>query len=167
MPPKDPFLQPKVKRAPLQRKLLDLLLCHIAFLPYSYELPFLSTHLSIVHIDFLSKSNVLLFHSVKKYMNRYFKRWNLPFDRCDCFQPVNKLERWKTSRSLDISVGRGFLDKVFAQHRGCYVSSKTLCNWKMACKMKNIIFYIFYVIFCSFGPYFVDIGHYFVESVKI
>ena len=29
-----------------------------------------------------------------------------------------------------------------------------------------IIFYVFLVIFCSFGPHCVDCGHYFVVSVE-
>ena len=54
------------------------------------------------------------------------------------------------------------VDKIVAHHRGCCTRSKTPHNWKMVRKEKNGIFYIFYVIFCSFGPYFVNIGHYFV-----
>ena len=61
---------------------------------------------------------------------------------------------------------QGVFDTLVMQHHGCYTSSKTLHKWKMACKEENIIFYIFYVIFCSFGPYFDDIGHYFVELVR-
>ena len=58
------------------------------------------------------------------------------------------------------------MDKLVAQHHGCCASSKTPRKWKMARKEEIRIFYKFCVIFFIFGPYFVDIGHYFVELVK-
>ena len=53
------------------------------------------------------------------------------------------------------------------------VASGMLCKIKrhhagriLACKVKIRISFIFCVTFLYFGPYFVDIGHDFVESVE-
>ena len=43
---------------------------------------------------------------------------------------------------------------------------KTPRKWRMARKVENRIFFICFVEFLYFGPYFGDIGHDFVDSGK-
>ena len=52
------------------------------------------------------------------------------------------------------------------QHCGCCARSKILCKVENSAQVGVRIFCVCLVIFCSFGPHFVDSGHYFVESIK-
>ena len=63
-------------------------------------------------------------------------------------------------------VGRRFWGKIAAQHRGCCIRSKMMHKEENDTQVGIIIFYVFLVIFCSFGPHYVDCGHCFVVSVK-
>ena len=49
---------------------------------------------------------------------------------------------------------------------GCCARSKIPRKVENNAQVRVRIFYVFLVIFCSFGPHFVDSGHHFVEYVK-
>ena len=60
----------------------------------------------------------------------------------------------------------GVLETFVAQHNKCRTSTKDTVQVENVAQAKNRLLCIFCVIFLYFGPYFVDIGHDFVDSVK-